>query len=206
MIIAIKRNLLHMKKAEPANLVEHIRGYITVSNELESHLHAISRRELVEKDSFLHRPGRICTSTYFIVQGLVRIYYKKGTKEITDNFSAEGEWITSVYSFMKNVPDNCYIQTLENTHILSISLRLLEQCFSDFPEMERFGRMLISEYFVQQSERILSMQFHSARERYAYYKKNAGDKIHRLPVGMLASYLGMTRETLSRLRADKKIM
>lgn len=141
--------------------------------------------------------------TYFINSGLLRVFYKKDDKEITDNFSSEGEWITSIYSFMKNVPDNCYIQTLEKSELISINILQLEKCFWDFPEMERFGRILISSYFLEQSERIISLQFHSAKERYEFFIKTGKNKIQRVPLNMLASYLGMTQETLSRVRAEK---
>jgi CRP/FNR family transcriptional regulator, anaerobic regulatory protein len=187
------------------NLIRHIERFISVSEELKTRLSEISKVQTIEKGKFLHRPNRICNSTYFIDSGLVRIYYKKGDKEITDNFSAEGEWITSIYSFMKNVPDRCFIQTLEQSELISINIRELEMCFFDFPEMERFGRMLISKYFIEQSERIISLQFHTPKERYAYFLKTAKNKISRLPLGMLASHLGITQETLSRVRSEKSI-
>lgn len=85
--------------------------------------------------------------------------------------------------------------------MVRISLTDLEQCFKDFTEMERFGRMLISKYFLEQSERIISLQFNSAKERYHFFEKTANNKLQRVPLGMLASHLGMTQETLSRVRA-----
>ncbi|WP_051285031.1 hypothetical protein [Aequorivita capsosiphonis] len=69
--------------------------------------------------------------------------------------------------------------------------------------MERFGRMLISKYFLEQSERIISLQFNSASERYQFFEKTSKNKLQRVPLGMLASHLGMTQETLSRVRARK---
>jgi len=153
------------------------------------------------KNYFLHKPNRICSHTYFITSGLIRVYYLKGDKEITDNFSAEKEWITSIYSFLQNIPDHFHIQTLEETQVIRISLNDLEDCFKDFPEMERFGRMLISKYFLEQSERIISLQFHSAKERYQFFERTSKDKLARVPLGMLASHLGMTQETLSRVRS-----
>ena len=185
------------------NLIQHIEEFIAVSADLKNRLSEISKIQSLEKGKFLHKPNKVCKYTYFINSGLVRIYYKKGDKEITDNFSAEGEWITSIYSFMQNVPDNCYIQTLEKSELISIDILQLEKCFVDFPEMERFGRMLISKYFVEQSERIISLQFHTSNERYNFYFKTAINKIQRVPLGMLASHLGMTQETLSRVRAEK---
>ncbi|WP_375580091.1 Crp/Fnr family transcriptional regulator [Marivirga tractuosa] len=155
------------------------------------------------KDHFLHKPNKACQHTYFINKGLVRIYYLNGDKEITDNFSAENEWVTSIYSFLQNIPDHFYIQTLEETELVKISLDHLEECFKDFPKMERFGRMLISQYFLEQSERIISLQFNSAQERYQFFELTSKNKLLRVPLGMLASYLGMTQETLSRVRSSK---
>ncbi len=132
---------------------------------------------------------------------MIRIYYLKNEKEITDNFSAENEWITSVYSFFQHIPDYFHIQTLEKTEVIKIALDDLEDCFKDFPEMERFGRMLISTYFMEQSERIISLQFNTAKERYRFFERTSKNKLSRVPLGMLASHLSMTQETLSRVRA-----
>ncbi len=69
-------------------------------------------------------------------------------------------------------------------------------------EMERFGRMLISKYFIEQSERIISLQFNSAKARYQFFEQTSKNKLIRVPLGMLASHLGMTQETLSRVRSS----
>jgi CRP/FNR family transcriptional regulator, anaerobic regulatory protein len=185
------------------HLLGHIQKFISVSTALENRLNKISTPKTIEKGKFLHRPNQICQETYFISNGLLRVFYKKGAKEVTDNFAAEGEWITSIYSFMRNVPDNCFIETLEKSDLVSIKIDDLENCFTDFPEMERFGRILISNYFMEQSERIISMQFHTAQERYQFFEKTSRHKLPRVPLGMLASHLGMTQETLSRIRATK---
>lgn len=192
-----------MHMIEP--LTEHIRQFTPVSPGLEQRLLDISEPQTLAKGIFLHSPGKICQDTYYVHSGLLRVFYRKGEKEVTDNFAAEGEWITSIYSFMRNVPDNCYIETLEPCELIAINIEKLEQCFVDFPEMERFGRILISKYFMEQSERIISLQFHAARERYAFFCKTSRNKLPRVPLGMLASHLGMTQETLSRVRAEKPV-
>ncbi|WP_156950131.1 cyclic nucleotide-binding domain-containing protein [Maribacter antarcticus] len=69
--------------------------------------------------------------------------------------------------------------------------------------MERFGRMLISKLFLEQSERIISLQFNSAKERYQFFEQSSKNILLRVPLGMLASHLGMTQETLSRVRSTK---
>lgn len=157
------------------------------------------------KAIFCIKPNRTCLNTYFINKGLIRCYYLRGDKEITENFSAENEWITSIYSFLQNIPDHFHIQTLEKTELIKISLTDLEECFRDFPEMERFGRILMSKYFLEQSERIISLQFNSAIERYQFFERTEKNKLRRVPLGMLASYLGMTQETISKVRAIKSV-
>lgn len=185
-------------------LVSHIGRYIRITDSLAERILEIATPKTIEAGKFLHRPRRVCDSTYFIQSGLLRIFYKKGEKQVTDNFAAEGEWITSIYSFMKNVPDNCYIEALETSELLAMNIDALEKTFEDFPEMERFGRILISTYFMQQSERIISLQFHSAKERYEFFVNTSPNKINRVPLGMLASHLGITQETLSRVRGNRK--
>ncbi|WP_378187516.1 Crp/Fnr family transcriptional regulator [Aquimarina sp. W85] len=184
------------------NLINHITNFIPVSTELKKRLETICEIQNFPKNHFLHKPNRTCLYTYFINSGLARIYYLKDDKEITDNFAAENEWITSIYSFLQNVPDNFHIQTLEETQVIRFSLNDLEDCFKDFPKMERFGRMLISKYFLEQSERIISLQFNSAKERYIFFEQTSKNKLARVPLGMLASHLGMTQETLSRVRSS----
>lgn len=187
------------------NLISHIANFIPVSNELKNRIQTIGEIKKLSKSHFLHKPNRTCLNTYFINNGLIRCYYLRGDKEITDNFSAENEWITSIYSFLKNIPDHFHIQTLEKTELIKISFTDLEECFRDFPEMERFGRILMSKYFLEQSERIISLQFNSAIERYQFFERTEKNKLRRVPLGMLASYLGMTQETLSRVRAIKSV-
>ncbi len=185
------------------SLIQHIQEYVPVSDALQQRLEEISVYKVVEEGKFLHRPHKVCENTYFINSGLMRVFYKKDDKEITDTFASEGEWITSVYSFMRNIPDHFYIQTLEKTELVSINLFQLEKCFADFHEMERFGRMLVSRYFVEHSERALAFKFHSAKEKYRYFCVTSKNIVSRVPLGMLASYLGITQETLSRIRADR---
>lgn len=162
----------------------------------------MSEEQVLPKDYFLHKPNKIWRNTYFINKGVIRSFHLKNDKEITDNIWAENEWITSTSSFLEHIPGLFYIKTVEETEVLKFSLTDLEKCLLNFPEMERFGRMLVSKKVKEQSERLVLMRSHSAQERYRFFEETAKNKLHRIPLGMLASYLGMTQETLSRIRSQ----
>lgn len=184
-------------------LLEHIEIFTSIEDDLKERIQKISSIKKISKGDFLHKPGRVCDRTYFITKGLLRTYYEKDGKEVTDNFSAEGEWITSIYSFLQNVPDRFHIQAIEDSDLIVIKLEDLEKCFHDFHAMETFGRILMTRYFLSKSEKAISLQFFSAREKYQYFLKTEKHKVNRIPLGMVASYLGITQETLSRVRAER---
>lgn len=185
------------------HLIAHINHFIPVSDGLKERLQDMSEVQVLPKDYFLYKPNKVWRNTFFINKGIIRSFHLKDDKEITDSFWAENEWITSTSSFLENIPDLFYIKTVEQCEVLKFSLKDLEKCLSDFPEMERFGRMLVSKRVKEQSERLVLFRSYSARERYQFFEETAKNKLYRIPLGMLASYLGMTQETLSRIRSRK---
>jgi CRP-like cAMP-binding protein len=189
-----------MEEPSAHQLLAHIAQLTTVSAELAAEVRRRARLQEIGKGQFLHRAGAVCSRTYFITAGLVRSYYCKGEKEITDFFAAEGDWITATGSFMRNEPDQTYLQALEPGTVYSLSNADLLYLFEHFPAMERFGRITISQQFVQQSVRLTAMQFSSAQDKYAHFCAAYRRVLPRLPLGMVASYLGITQETLSRVR------
>ena len=184
-------------------LLAHVAQLTVVSAALQTELLARAEFREVAKGQHLHRAGAVCSRTYFITEGLLRTYYVKGEKEITDFFGAEGSWITAVGSFMTNTPDQTYLQALEPSEVFALTNVDLLPLFDHYPEMERFGRITISQQYIQQSTRLTAMQFSSAADKYAHFCAAHRRIVARLPVGMVASYLGIAPETLSRVRARK---
>ncbi|MCW5516952.1 Crp/Fnr family transcriptional regulator [Muriicola sp. Z0-33] len=185
------------------NILAYIANFISISDELKSRLYKIYVKENLPKDYFLYKPNKIWRNTYFINKGIVRSFHLKNEKEITDNFWAENEWITSTSSFLENIPNLLYIKTVEQTELIRFSLSDLEECLLDFPEMERFGRIIVSKNLSVQYEQLIILRSCSAQERYHFFEKTARNKLPRIPLGMLASFLGMANETLSRVRSPK---
>ncbi|KPE52454.1 hypothetical protein AOB46_05975 [Chryseobacterium indologenes] len=145
----------------------------------------------------------MCTKSYFIVNGLARTYYLKDGAEISEYFSCENEWINSPKSFIERTKDIYYIDCLEKTETFCLNVQDLVYLFDHFPEMERYARLSMGNVFGHLMERITSQRFTTAKEKYEHFLRIYKGIYHRIPLGMIASYLGITQSTLSRLRAEK---
>lgn len=151
----------------------------------------------------MHDASYVCTRSYFIQQGLLRTYFLKDGKEVSEYFSDEGEWVNSPRSFTQRRLDIYYIDAIENTNAFCIYVKDLVYLFDTFPEMERYARLSMGTIFGHFLERITSMRFTTAKEKYLHFCETYQGVYHRIPLGMIASYLGITQETLSRIRAEK---
>lgn len=151
----------------------------------------------------VHHAQEVCTRSYFIEKGLLRTYFIKDDKEVSEYFSCEEEWTNSPRSFITRQPDMYYIDALEDTTVFSLQVNDLGYLFDHFPEMERYARLSMGAVFGHLMERITSMRFTTAKEKYDHFCEVYRGVSHRIPLGMVASYLGITQETLSRIRAGK---
>jgi CRP-like cAMP-binding protein len=133
----------------------------------------------------------------------MRVYFIKDGKEISEYFPAEGEWANSAKSFRTRQLDIYYIDAIEDIEAYCLHVNDLLFLFENFPEMERYARLSISTIFGHLMERITSMRFSTAKEKYDHFIATYHDIHYRIPLGMIASYLGITQETLSRIRAEK---
>jgi CRP-like cAMP-binding protein len=134
---------------------------------------------------------------------LARTYFLKDGKEVSEYFNNEGEWVNSPRSFIKRQLDIYYIDAIENTDVFCLHVNNLVYLFENFPEMERYSRLSMGTVFGHLMERVTSLRFTTAREKYLHFCEAYHDIYHRIPLGMIASYLGITQETLSRIRAEK---
>ena len=184
-------------------IFQHFEKYIKLSNVLKTELANRVVFKVFKKSELVHHADTICTKSYFIQKGLMRTYFIKDGKEITEYFSAENEWVNSPRSFMQQQLDIYYIDTLERTDCFCLNVKDLVFLFDNFPEMERYARLSMGTVFGHYLERITSMRFTTAKEKYNHFCDTYHDIYHRIPLGMIASYLGITQETLSRIRAEK---
>jgi CRP-like cAMP-binding protein len=185
------------------NIFHHFEKYIHLSDTLKGEL--ANRVTVVNfnKGELVHNADTVCTKSYFITKGLLRTYFLKDGKEISEYFSSEEEWVNSPRSFRQRQIDIYYIDAIENTEAFCLHVNDLVYLFDHFPGMERYARLSMGTVFGHFMERITSLRFTTAKEKYEHFCKTYQSIYHRIPLGMVASYLGITQETLSRIRAEK---
>lgn len=155
----------------------------------------------IAKKTSIIKPGEESDKVYFVVRGIIRIYYEKENKEITNWFISEGRFFAPVYHLFTGKPNPNYYEALEETIAITASYRDMEKLYSQFHSLEHIGRKLIESYYADFLRQSYNVLFLSADERYLNFLKNTPELISRVPLRFIASYLGLTQETLSRLRA-----
>ena len=159
------------------------------------------KKESVAKNQVLVRQGEICKFLYFVNEGMGRSYYlNENGKEITQWFFGVGKFMTSADSFFQQTPSLYYLEVIENAVVFSISKTDLDMLFARYHKMEKLGRLVAIEMLTKMVHKLNAIQFQTARERYDYMLSEFPDIVYQVPLGHIASYLGMTQETLSRIR------
>ncbi|MFT5998015.1 MAG: CRP-like cAMP-binding protein [Neolewinella sp.] len=184
-------------------IYEHFEKFIRLSADLKFELAKRLKRKSFKKRRLVLDANNVCRESYFITSGILRTYFLKDGKEISEYFCGVNEWVNSPKSFTQRKKDIYYIDAIEDTEVYTINVNDLVYLFEKFPEMERYARLSMGSTFGHLMERIASMRFTSAKERYDHFQRTYADISHRIPLGMVASYLGVTQETLSRIRAQK---
>lgn len=157
-------------------------------------------QELNKKDLFV-QAGKIQKQMGFIAKGLVRSFYiDDDGNEITVGFYAEDEYATHFSSFITKQPCKYSIQCLEPTSLVCLTLEDMNWIYEQSPNFERYGRLIAGNILIKQQSRIESFIFQTAEERYLDFIKQYPDLFNRVSLSQLCSYLGIERQTLTRIR------
>lgn len=177
--------------------------FIHLSNESKEALASILLPLDLPKGRTLIHANTICEHAYFIEEGLARTYYIKNGKDVTDWLAAEDSFVVSIVSFLTQQPDRRSVELLERSLLWAVPYKGLEKLYFEFHEIERLGRLLVSHGLVLLQQRFDDLHFATAQERYQKLLQQNPTFIQRVPLRFIASYLGITQETLSRIRAQK---
>ena len=182
-------------------LLNHIKNYSPLSAEAQYALHDCFEQVVLSKNEYLLTEGKICRHLYFLQQGALRGFYTLDGKEITHWFGFEKDFVTSFHSFITQEPAVENIQLLEGSILWAISKETLNGLFNQYHEIERLVRIAYEKYYIRLEERFVNAQFKTATERYENLLLQTPHIVERVPLGHIASYLGISQETLSRIRS-----
>lgn len=154
------------------------------------------------KHHLLHIENKVCKHSYIIEKGSARAYHYKDGKEIISHFAFEGEAITAIDSLLQRKKSKYNIELLEDSTLFSVSYDQMEAFYQKSNIHERLGRLFLQQVYVDLVERIEDIQFHTAKERYKNLLKKQPHILQRVALMHIASYLGISQETLSRIRAQ----
>lgn len=172
-----------------------------MSSEVEHDLYSKITRIVKQKNDFFLKKGQINSSLFVIEKGLVRGFFLRNDKEINSWFGKEDELIGSILPFYAKKTSFENIQFLEDTVLYSITTENLAEIYMRYPEFNAVGRK-IAEFLCEfLEERIISLQTENAEDRYRSLITKNPDIFRRINLGHIASYLGVTQETLSRIRS-----
>lgn len=171
-----------------------------LSGEAEQEFLSTIQRKQVAKKELLQKEGVVCDDVFFIEKGIARTFYYRDGKDITYWIAAENEFVGAMGSFFSRKPSNKLVETLEDSILWVFNYHKLESLYSSSQELERMGRLFANYGITLLEEKFDDSHFLSAKQRYDLLIEKHPTIIQRVSLGIVASYLGITQETLSRIR------
>lgn len=185
-------------------ILKNVSRFIRLSPEQVEIFTAGIKIKQLRRRQYLLQPGDVSRYECFVTEGCLRQYYidDKGV-EHTLMFGFEDYWIGDMYSFLTGKPSRYNVEAIEDSTLLLIEKQRLEQLYDEIPELNRFYRILLQNAYIAMSDRISQTLTMTAEERYHAFLHRYPQAEQRLSLKHIASYLGITPESLSRIRGQK---
>lgn len=161
----------------------------------------LERVSLKKGDYFLQE-GQHIHKIAFVEKGALRFFYQLDGKDINNHFFLENDYAVSYLDFLTGKASRYYIQALEDSELITFHSEALQQAYDASKNWERFGRIIAENVYAIATHRFESFLFLSAKERYLHMLRDYPRFLNRIPLYHLASYLGIERESLSRIRKE----
>jgi CRP-like cAMP-binding protein len=190
-----------MDKFQP--LVDYINRVVPLTeDEVKILVSIVSYRKMLKGQYFLQQ-GDVCKFSGFIVSGCTKTFYvdDEGQEHIV-MFSIEDWWTSDMGSYITQKPADYNVQCLENTSLIQFSFEEQENLLRQIPKLERFFRIIIERAFVASQKRIIRNLSMSAKDRYLFFRSEYPQIEQRIPQYLIASYLGITKEFLSKIKSQ----
>jgi CRP-like cAMP-binding protein len=187
---------------EPASLLANIRQLVPLTGTDEAYIVEAFKPRTLRKKEILLPAGEVSVHMRFVAKGCLRSYYlDEKAQEHTLQFGIEGWWVNDLISYLTGQPATHFVQAIEPSTVWQVHRDTLEKLFGQAPIMERFFRLKIQGGYVALQERTVQAMSRPAEERYLAFRTRYREIEQRVPQYMVASYLGITPEFLSAIRA-----
>jgi CRP-like cAMP-binding protein len=185
-------------------LIQHIQRFVSLSEEEIHIVQELVKEKKISRKQFIHQAGEVASYSAFVVEGCLRSYTvdRDGFEHILQ-FAPENWWISDMYSFVKNSPSELNIDALLESKVLLLSRTCQISIFDRIPKLERYFRILSENALAASNQRTISYLSLTAKKRYEKFCDLYPTLIHTIPQKSIASYIGITPEFLSKLRAER---
>lgn len=183
-------------------LIKSISKFVKLNSEEESLIQKFWTEKTLIKGDFLLRNGETCRTDNFVVKGALKAFYinsESGKEEIL-YLAVENWWATDIESFQKQKPSIYNIQAIDKTELLQIRYDSFQEMLKQIPKLERFFRIILENYIGSLQTRIIANNVFDAEHRYSDFIEKYPEISDKVPQYLIASYLGITAEFLSRIR------
>lgn len=186
-------------------ILQNIARHISLNKEETGFFISLLKEQELQKKDLVLKEGNPCKYISFVNSGTLRAYYSdKEGKESTIMFAVADWWITDMYCFVNQLPAMLHIEALEKSHILQLQKEALDKLYLQVPKFERFFRILMQNAYTREQLRIIQNLSLPAEERYNNFLIKYPQIVKQVTQKQIASYLGITPEFLSAIRANKK--
>jgi CRP-like cAMP-binding protein len=193
-----------MVTATPDPLNAFVNSLTGLNEEAYDALRSVLTHKRYKRKEYFLKEGQVCRHLGLIARGYVRLFYKVDGEEITKDFNFEHFICGSYASFSLQQPSRFNIIAMEDLEVYLLGREDLYRLFDQYPNIQKLGRLQIERMFIRKELREASFLLDDAEQRYNNLLQNEPQMIQRVPLKYLASYLGLTAETLSRVRAAMK--
>ena len=185
-------------------ILANIEKQITLDTKEINYFKQLLTVEHFSKKEFILREGDRCKYLYFVNKGILRAFYvNKEGKDSTVMFALQDWWITDMHCFLNRLPAMVNIQAIEPTSVLKLSKSNLEKLYEEIPKFEKLFRILMEKAYCREQLRVIQNLSSPAKERYHSFIEKYPQIVRQVPQKQIASYLGITPEFLSHIRANK---
>jgi CRP/FNR family transcriptional regulator, anaerobic regulatory protein len=182
------------------NILQQIKLFVKINEEEENAFLKILETIHLKKKEYIFEEGKICNSIYFVNKGCLRLFQNIDGVENTLDFFFENHWYSDFQSALLRKPSDENVQAIENSEVIKIDIMQLENLYLSYPIFERMGRLLVTHILLSFITLRKEISKENPKERYVRILKEQPEIIQKIPLQFIASFLGIQKESLSRIR------